>query len=51
MRMEAQVKKISFDKFKEQYLEFSSANKKPRTAKRDTVFLKPLLFHFHCKGM
>ena len=34
--------KISFDKFKEQYLEFSLANKKPRTATRDTVSLRPL---------
>lgn len=34
--------KISFEKFKEQYLEFSKANKKPRTAQRDTVSLKPL---------
>jgi integrase len=34
--------KILFDKFKEQYLEFSLANKKPRTAKRDTVSLVPL---------
>lgn len=34
--------KILFDKFKEQYLEFSKANKKPQTARRDVVSLKPL---------
>lgn len=34
--------KISFDKFKEQYLEFSKVNKKPRTAERDIVSMKPL---------
>ncbi|HXX35948.1 MAG TPA: tyrosine-type recombinase/integrase, partial [Thermodesulfobacteriota bacterium] len=30
------------EKFEEQYLEFSLANKKPRTATRDTVSVKPL---------
>ena len=34
--------KISFDKFKEQYLEFSLSNKRAGTAKRDVVSLKPL---------
>ena len=34
--------KILFDKFKDQYLEFSKANKKPQTARRDVVSLKPL---------
>jgi len=36
------VVKISFDKFEEQYLEFSKATKKPGTAKRDAVSLGPL---------
>lgn len=36
------VVKTSFEKFKEQYLEFSKANKKPKTSLRDTVSLKPL---------
>ena len=34
--------KISFDKFKEQYLEFSLSNKRAGTSKRDVVSLKPL---------
>jgi integrase len=34
--------KISFEKFKEQYLEYSLANKKPRTSLRDITSLKPL---------
>jgi hypothetical protein len=34
--------KTSFDKFKEQYLEFSLSNKKAGTSKRDIVSLKPL---------
>lgn len=38
--------KISFEKFKGQYLEYSKANKKPRTAKRDEVSLKPLEAYF-----
>src|SRR4030042_6644246 len=41
--------KISFDKFKEQYLEFSKANKKLLTAKRDVVSLKPLQRFFGSK--
>jgi integrase len=36
------VIKTPFEKFKEQYLKFSLANKKPRTAERDIVSLKPL---------
>ncbi len=40
------VVKVSFEKFKEQYLEYSQANKKPRTALRDTVSLKPLQSFF-----
>jgi integrase len=44
IRGEWKPKKIRtpFDKFKEQYLEFSLANKRPGTAKRDTVSLGPL---------
>jgi integrase len=34
--------RISFDKFKEQYLEFSLSNKRAGTSKRDVVSLKPL---------
>lgn len=41
--------KILFDKFKEQYLDFSLANKKPSTAKRDTVSLVPLQHFFGSK--
>jgi len=41
--------KILFDKFKEQYLEFSLANKRPGTSKRDTVSLKPLQHFFGSK--
>jgi len=40
------VTRTLFDKFKEQYLEFSLANKKPGTAKRDTVSLRPLQAFF-----
>ena len=36
------VVKVPFEKFKEQYLQFSLANKRPRTAKRDVVSLGPL---------
>src|SRR3990172_4094628 len=43
------VKKILFDAFKDQYLEYSKANKKPRTAQRDGVSLKPLEGFFSCK--
>jgi integrase len=41
--------RILFEKFKEQYLEFSLANKRPGTAKRDTVSLKPLQAFFGTK--
>jgi integrase len=41
--------KISFEKFKEQYLEFSKANKKPRTAKRDECSLNSLQPFFGSK--
>jgi integrase len=43
------VVKIPFDKFKEQYLEFSKANKKPRTTVRDNVSAKPLQEFFKGK--
>ena len=36
------VKKISFEDFKRQYLEYSRANKKPESARRDGISLKPL---------
>ena len=44
IRGEWKPKKVRtpFNKFKEQYLEFSKANKKPRTAERDAVSLGPL---------
>ena len=44
IRGEWKPKKVRtpFDKFKEQYLEWSKANKKPRTAERDVVSLGPL---------
>jgi len=41
--------KILFDKFRDQYLEFSLATKKPGTAKRDIVSLKPLQTFFGTK--
>lgn len=37
-----QIKIISFDKFKEQYLEWSKANKKPKSYIRDVCSLKQL---------
>jgi len=42
---------ISFDKFKEQYLEFSLANEKPGTAKRDVVSLGPLQKFFGVRSL
>jgi len=36
------IVKTPFEKFKEEYLKYSLANKKPRTAQRDGVSLKPL---------
>jgi integrase len=38
--------RIIFDKFKEQYIEYSKANKKPKTSQRDIVSLKPLQAFF-----
>jgi integrase len=45
------VVKIPFERFKEQYLEFSLANKNPRTALRDTVSLRPLQRFFAGKSI
>jgi integrase len=42
---------VAFSNFKEQYLEYSKANKRPRTAQRDMVSLKPLQSFFGNKRL